>query len=205
MPSYTLNYFNARGRAELTRLVFAAAGVEFTDNRVEFANWPALKAEAPLGQMPYLEVDGVKLPQSCTIARFVAHENNLAGKTNLEMAQADAVVDTLLDLVNFYYANVFKVQDEEEKKKAGAAFLENQAAAGAKNLEKLIGLYGKNGFSVGDSLTWADLMIFDVCSSMFEKVPTFMESFPVLTAVHKSVAANEKVAAYVASRPATPF
>lgn len=85
MPSYTLNYFNARGRAELTRLVFAAAGVEFTDKRVEFADWAALKAEAPLGQMPYLEVDGVKLPQSCSIARFVAHENNLAGKNNLEM------------------------------------------------------------------------------------------------------------------------
>ena len=120
-------------------------------------------------------------------------------------AQADAIVDTILDLVNFYYANVFKVKDEEEKKVAAAAFLANQATAGAKNLETLIGLYGQKGYSVGDELTWADLLIFDVCSSMFEKVPSFMENFPVLSAVHKAVAENERIAAYVASRPQAAF
>jgi prostaglandin-H2 D-isomerase / glutathione transferase len=81
MPHYKLNYFNGRGRAELTRLIFAAAGVEYNDNRI--ADWPATKAETPLGQLPYLETDGVKLPQSISIARFVARELNLAGSTNL--------------------------------------------------------------------------------------------------------------------------
>lgn len=117
MPSYTLNYFNGRGRAELTRLVFAAAGTEFTDNRVEFGTgWPGtLKEQSPLGQLPFLESEGVKLPQSIAIARFAARETGLDGKTSLEKAQADAIVDTVMDLVNFYYANVFKVQDPEEK------------------------------------------------------------------------------------------
>ncbi len=115
MPSYTLNYFNGRGRAELTRLIFSAGGLEFTDSRVEFSNWPTLKSEAPLGQMPFLLVDDVKLPQSLSIARYVAREVGLAGKTNLEQAQADAVVDTIMELVNAYYANVFKVPDPEEK------------------------------------------------------------------------------------------
>jgi glutathione S-transferase len=59
MPNYTLNYFNGRGRAELTRLIFAAAGQTYTDNRI--ADWPATKADAPLGQLPYLEVDSTKL------------------------------------------------------------------------------------------------------------------------------------------------
>lgn len=85
MPSYTLNYFNGRGRGELTRLVFAAAGVEFTDKRVEFSEWPALKSGAPLGQMPYLTVDGTtQLPQSVSIARFAAREVGLAGQTSLQ-------------------------------------------------------------------------------------------------------------------------
>lgn len=84
MPSYKLNYFNGRGRAEITRLIFAAAGQTYTDNRVASENWPALKPNAPTGQMPFLEVDGVKLPQSIAIARFVAREFNLAGKNNLE-------------------------------------------------------------------------------------------------------------------------
>jgi hypothetical protein len=30
-------------------------------------------------------------------------------------AQADAVVDTILDLVNFYYSKVFPIEDEAEK------------------------------------------------------------------------------------------
>jgi glutathione S-transferase len=82
MPNYTLNYFNGRGRAELTRLIFTAAGAAFTDNRI--ADWPATKDQSPLGQLPYLAVDDVKLPQSIAIARFAAREFNLAGRTILE-------------------------------------------------------------------------------------------------------------------------
>ena len=86
MPSYTLNYFNGRGRAELTRLIFAAAGASFTDNRI--GDWPATKNDTPLGQLPYLTIDGTtKLPQSISIARFVAREHNLAGRNNLEQVK----------------------------------------------------------------------------------------------------------------------
>lgn len=38
MPSYKLTYFNGRGRAELARLIFAAAGVPFEDERI--SDWP---------------------------------------------------------------------------------------------------------------------------------------------------------------------
>ena len=38
MSSYKLYYFNVRGRAEISRLIFNAAGVEFEDVRVE--DWP---------------------------------------------------------------------------------------------------------------------------------------------------------------------
>lgn len=43
MPSYKLTYFNIRGRAELTRLVFAATGTQYEDNRIEREKWPAMK------------------------------------------------------------------------------------------------------------------------------------------------------------------
>ena len=68
---YKLTYFDARGRAELSRLIFAAANVEYIDDRVD--DWPAGKDQAPLGQMPYLTVDGsIKIPQSIAIARYLA-------------------------------------------------------------------------------------------------------------------------------------
>ena len=33
MPKYKLNYFNGKGLAEVSRLLFAYAGVEYEDNR----------------------------------------------------------------------------------------------------------------------------------------------------------------------------
>ena len=43
MVHYKLVYFNARGRAEIARLMFAEAGVEYEDYRFEFSQWPAEK------------------------------------------------------------------------------------------------------------------------------------------------------------------
>lgn len=40
---YCLTYFDGRGRAEVTRMMFALAGVEFEDKRVTFQDWPVMK------------------------------------------------------------------------------------------------------------------------------------------------------------------
>ena len=47
-----------------------------------------------------LEVDGIQLNQSMTIARFLANKFNLAGSNPLEKAQADMVVDCVTDFFN---------------------------------------------------------------------------------------------------------
>ena len=39
MPQYKVNYFDARGRAELIRLIFVEAGKEFVDNRFKREQW----------------------------------------------------------------------------------------------------------------------------------------------------------------------
>uniref|UniRef100_A0A8C4Q7I6 GST N-terminal domain-containing protein n=1 Tax=Eptatretus burgeri TaxID=7764 RepID=A0A8C4Q7I6_EPTBU len=41
--TYKLVYFNARGRAELARLVLAQAGIRYTDKRIELDEWKDLK------------------------------------------------------------------------------------------------------------------------------------------------------------------
>lgn len=42
-PSYKLIYFNARGKAELIRFIFAYAGVDYEDERISQDKWPELK------------------------------------------------------------------------------------------------------------------------------------------------------------------
>ena len=42
-PKIKLFYFNAEGRAELTRMILAQAGVEFEDVRLTRDEWSAMK------------------------------------------------------------------------------------------------------------------------------------------------------------------
>ena len=54
----------------------------------------------PGGQLPVLEIDGIKIGQSMSIARYLANKFNLAGKTDIEKAQADMIIDCIQDLAN---------------------------------------------------------------------------------------------------------
>ena len=49
-PKYVLTYFNVRGRAEPTRLLFKAAGVEFEDRRFSFEEWGNEKEQLKSGE-----------------------------------------------------------------------------------------------------------------------------------------------------------
>ena len=44
MPEYKLVYFNYKGRAEMTRMIFAAAGVKYEDCRLTRQKYQELKA-----------------------------------------------------------------------------------------------------------------------------------------------------------------
>jgi hypothetical protein len=43
MSELKLNYFDAKGRAELARLILAQSGTAYDDHRINFSDWPALK------------------------------------------------------------------------------------------------------------------------------------------------------------------
>ena len=48
MPKYTLNYLSTVGRGETARLMFALAGVEFTDNLITREEWEKIKNDSKL-------------------------------------------------------------------------------------------------------------------------------------------------------------
>nr|XP_019596657.1 PREDICTED: hematopoietic prostaglandin D synthase isoform X1 [Rhinolophus sinicus]XP_019596658.1 PREDICTED: hematopoietic prostaglandin D synthase isoform X1 [Rhinolophus sinicus]XP_019596659.1 PREDICTED: hematopoietic prostaglandin D synthase isoform X1 [Rhinolophus sinicus] len=100
MPNYKLIYFNMRGRAEIIRYIFAYLDIKYEDHRLEQANWPEIKSTFPFGKIPILEIDGLKLHQSLAIARYLTKNTDLAGKTELEQCQVDAIVDTLDDFMS---------------------------------------------------------------------------------------------------------
>ena len=157
-PKYKLYYFEFRSRAEPTRLIFAKAGLPFTDVRIAIDQWDEFKqsqfsgtlllraiawdvliAEMPMGQVPVLEIvgSGEQIWQGTAIARFVARETGLAGKTSLEAARADALVEGVFDLWTaagtFYMA---KMNNEKEKEVAEwAKFKANKLVSSFKNFK----------------------------------------------------------------------
>ena len=52
------------------------------------------------GGLPELEFDGERLGQSMSIARFLATEFGLTGRTNIERAKCDGIVDAGIDMAN---------------------------------------------------------------------------------------------------------
>jgi glutathione S-transferase len=206
MSHYKLTYFNGRGRAEISRLVFAAAGVEYEDVRIQREDWAALKPTAPFGQLPMLEVDGVKLAQSNAMARFLARRFGLAGKTDLDQVRADMIIDCFEDTTKPLITLHFE-KDEAKKAELHKKYIEEQLPASLDNLEKLLTQNnGGDGFFVGDSLTWADLGLLIFATYMkLAKATELFEKRKKLYALSQRVENLPKIAAWLAKRPETEF
>jgi glutathione S-transferase len=95
MSDIKLTYFDAKGRAEISRLILSYSGVKFTNERLSGEQFGAIKSSLPWGQIPVLNYKGQVMCQSLSIARFLAAEFGLAGKNNLESAQVDEIVDAV--------------------------------------------------------------------------------------------------------------
>lgn len=156
-----------------------------------------------MGQLPFLTVDGEKIAQSIAFSRMLARRFNMAGNDENEQVKTDVVVDTVSDLQNGYYLKVFKATENRDE--VIAKFLAEDALAHLERIEKLLNLYGKDGFSVGNSLKWSDLHLYDVTSIILSLNKDILNNFPRIQAVRKTVVSNEKISAYLKARPETPF
>jgi glutathione S-transferase len=205
MSTYKLHYFNGRGLGEVSRLIFTVAGQKFEDIRHEHSDWPSHKAEMPLGQMPVLEFNGVKLPQSLAIARFLAKQFQLAGKDNFEQAKVDAVVDTIHDLLLAFRPTRME-KDEVKKQEITKKFIDEELPKHFQNLETLGKLYGNGGnYFVGNQLTWADLLFYDFGQTFLDMDGNCLNNYSWLQKNRAEVEKQPKIAEYLKNRPKTPF
>ena len=114
-PQYKLVYFDARGVAETARFIFAYANIPYEDVRVKHEEWPELKPKTPFGQLPYLEVNGKPYAQSVAFTRLLAKKYKLAGTSDEEQAQVDAIVDYMkgrrIPKSNFIVSGVLRMRN----------------------------------------------------------------------------------------------
>ncbi|CAF0860474.1 unnamed protein product [Rotaria sp. Silwood1] len=155
----------------------------------------------PLGEMPVLEIDGVKLPQSLSIARFLAKQFNLAGKDNFEQAKVDAVVDTAVEAITKFRL-IHREVNEAKKEADMDTFLSDELPKHLQNLEVLKKAYSDGGpFFVGNNLTWCDLLVYDIFETILHIDSTILVQHPWLQHNRQEVEKQPKIAAYLKSRP----
>ena len=99
-----------------------------------------------------LEYNGLELAQSMTIARFLARELNLAGKTRCEEAQVDMVADCINDL----RAAMYKVTFEKDETKKAELEKKMQKETVPTNMANLEAILAKNGgkYMVGNDVSF---------------------------------------------------
>jgi len=203
--TYKLSYFPGRGRAETARLIFAAAGVDYEDVRVQMKDWMPMKPTTPFLSLPLLEVDGQALGQSVAIYRYLAKETGFAGKNAIESAKIDAVADTITELFNLFTDCKITFAKEDEKPAKVKRFLEG-AVPMLTLLEKLLKQNeGGDGYFVGSSMSWADMHLITVCEYILGMNEAVFDDFPKLKALINRVKGNEKIAAWIEKRPFSPF
>lgn len=199
-------YFNLQARGELARLILAAADRSYEDIRFDFQQWPEYKPKMILNQCPVLEfADGTQLPQSMSIARYLARETGLAGSDNLESAKIDAVVDTQRDVNEVFYTKVFFEKDEAKKAEELEKFLKETLVKHVENLGKLKKAYSTDErYFVGNKLSWADLFVYNSIQALVHVVPQVKDKIGtefqgLIDAIH----ANESLKKYLDNRPKT--
>ncbi|XP_046575250.1 S-crystallin SL11-like [Haliotis rubra] len=201
MACYRLTYFNVRGRAELTRLCFAAAGVNFDDVRIPNSEWAAMKSTTRFGMLPILEVDGKKFSQSFAMARYIAREHGLYGKTNLDMLQIDEVVGLAEDLRD-YFVKIYHEKDEPKKNALRDKFDNTDLPRFLGYFEKLL-TDTDSSYFVGNKLSLADLAVYDVMEYPLDQGQDILKDSPKMKAHRIRVGSHDNLHNYLKERVKT--
>lgn len=95
----TLEYFNLGARGQYIRNAYKYGGIEFTDQRYEFGEWPEIKPATPLGTLPVLTMEGddMKYTQSLAMLRYVGGRAGLYPQVG---TKEQLIVEDILETCN---------------------------------------------------------------------------------------------------------
>ncbi|KAJ2767975.1 hypothetical protein IWQ57_003732 [Coemansia nantahalensis] len=160
--SYTLRYFDLIGRGEPTKVLLAAANIEWTD---EHPDWPAAKDEQPFGTLPVLvekRSDGepdLVLGESATIERYLARKSGLLPADPAAAAVQEQLRDHFWDVLAAFFVQAFCPESVKADRKAVfEALLDRHIKYQTELLQK----NGNNGHLFGDSFSYADAVSYGI-------------------------------------------
>ena len=212
-----LVYFNGRGLAEISRILLAIGGEEYEDFRyplkiIDWSKHQMEKAEfdkdkadgkltGSLNKLPYLEVDGTIIPQSKSIERVLAKKYNLMGTSDIEALRIDSLCECVRDFKDAYQS----VRKAENKVEATNQWFTKTLVEKLSLLENLV---DGNGFTVGETLSLSDVVLYAFITQFFDNKEASMNATlasPKIRSVIENVSTVPQLVSWIEKRPKTDF
>eukprot|EP00922_Rhytidocystis_sp_ex-Travisia-forbesii_P034980 GHVS01051955.1.p1 GENE.GHVS01051955.1~~GHVS01051955.1.p1 ORF type:complete len:213 (+),score=25.84 GHVS01051955.1:105-743(+) len=193
----TLIYFDITGRAESIRLAFHVGGVDFEDKRISREEFEKMKGGFPFGHVPVLEIDGDYTSQSMALLIYAGIKAKLLPDDPVQRMKILEFVHGVEDLINRITPTI-KESDPAKKKEARKLLAAETIPFFLERLDKLASKNGKAGFCVGDTMTIADLICYNILgwfkSGFLDDIPTDIGAkCKKLNEVHETVFKHPKV------------
>ncbi|XP_048740716.1 glutathione S-transferase 1-like [Ostrea edulis] len=199
MPTYKVIYFDSKGRGETIRLALTVAGQDFEDVRYVKEEWEKVKPTFPQKQLPCLQVDGRYIPQSGAIMRYVGRAFGLYGANNDESTGIDVILGATDDFVKHVITATYE-KDDAKKAELKKDIEQSKVVQYMDILEEILKENnGGDGFFVGDKISVADILVFDMLDQVTAMItlPAFP---PKLGALIDRVKTYPKIKEYLAKR-----
>eukprot|EP01113_Clastostelium_recurvatum_P010021 TRINITY_DN14903_c0_g1_i2.p1 TRINITY_DN14903_c0_g1~~TRINITY_DN14903_c0_g1_i2.p1 ORF type:complete len:204 (+),score=69.43 TRINITY_DN14903_c0_g1_i2:49-660(+) len=200
--SFKLTYFDGRGLAEISRLLFVVSGTQFEDSRIPLEqdrkSWLAVKDTFPFKKIPDLTYNGTHINHSKAIERFLARKFHMLGSNELETALVEGFSEYVRDIMIAYGS---ARGDDAKVAKFWAEDLNPILAGLAQNA-------GNNGHFVGEKTTLPDIQFYYLFSTFFDakdKVEAALAPYDNLRKIRETVANIDSIKEHVSKRKETPF
>lgn len=152
-----ITYFDGDGNGQLPRYALALCGMEFTDTRINYEQFTALKeaGKFPMGQVPVLHdrETGKTIGDSWTIARYACAISGLYPSDPWDAAVAEMIVSYARDIKGSAGVAWFKEPRDE-------AVEEWRTGKFAKLLAAIKSQYGDKALYGGDKPDYVDLCVY---------------------------------------------
>lgn len=146
-----------QGRAESVRLALTIGKIPFESEEIPRSEWPALKPQTPLGNLPTMTVDGKVVVQNEALLRFVGKLSGLYPADAWDALMVDQVSETVLEWTQTLF--VYRGPDEDRLKEAARDAVDVAAPRYLGGVEKMLEGISDGPFVLGSHVSTADLLI----------------------------------------------
>lgn len=221
VSQYRLRYFDIKGAAETSRILFALGGEVYDDGRFSIDqktfSSPAFNEAKESGELKMnlnrapvlITPSGVTIGQSKAIERYLSRRFGLMGETPEDEAMIDCIAEHCRDVKDAAMRKGFsrfaKGKTDEEKAELRKEWFESDMPEMLGKIEAVVKDTGSEGYAYGSSTSYADVVIWallrDCMAADLEDTTKAAESCTALNAIADKLAANDGVAKYLKERP----